>query len=322
MQTALLGYFCSRFDFLTMDNNRRIVVGERFSLPYRVTFADMDAEYRLSLESILGYFQDAAATYLAYHHIAAFDLQAEGNTWVIADYNVEICDKLPMWLDEVTTVICPSEVSGVKMYFDFQVVGKNGVVAAKGTCCWSAINVASARPLLLPNLMTIEGESVVKHDRVVYPAVTEASSEYRRLANRSDIDFNDHVNNISYVKIALSGIPADIAKKTLVRSLAVKFIRQSFLGEELVCRYSTDFSSFRTDCSDAVSHGENPSANPCNADLHGEELTANCSDTESHGGELTANCSIMNESGQEVCRLVFMLSPKPSWPSMRELIVR
>lgn len=305
-----------------MDNFKKIVVGEPFSMPYRVTFADMDAEYRLSLESILGYFQDAAASYLALRHVAAFDLQADGDTWVITDYSVEICDKLPMWLDEVTTVICPSEVSGVKVYFDFQVVGKNGVVAAKGTCCWSAINVASARPVPLPNLMTIEGESVVKHDRVVYPAVTEASSEYRRLANRSDIDFNDHVNNISYVKIALSGIPVDVAKKTMVRSLAVKFIRQSFLGEELVCRYSTDFSSFRTDCSDAVSHGENPSANPCNADLSGEELTANCSDTESHGGELTSNCSIMNESGQEVCRLVFTLSPKPSWPSMRELIVR
>ncbi|MCQ2144356.1 MAG: thioesterase [Bacteroidales bacterium] len=262
-----------------MDNYKKIVVGEPFSMPYRVTFADMDAEYRLSLESILGYFQDAAASYLALRHVAAFDLQAEGNTWVITDYNVEICGDLPMWRDDVVTEICPSEVSGVKIYFDFRVMGKNGDVAAKGTCCWSAINVASARPVALPNLMTVEGSTTVKHDRMLYPAVELAASEYSRLANRSDIDFNDHVNNISYVKIALSGMPAELMHGTVLKKLSIKFIRQSFLGEELVCRYSAPDG-------------------------------------------LSTNCSIVNGSGQEVCRLVIAMEPKPERPSIRETIVR
>lgn len=219
---------------------RSIKVGETHTRPYRVSFADMDRDYRLSMEAVLGYFQDAASDILVRRNIAAFDLHAQGCTWVISDFTVDMVNDMPMWRETVETVITPSEVSGVRVYFDFRIIAAGGRCVASGTCCWTAVNMETGRPTPIPSLMDVEGENQLRHDRLVFPAVTEPTGEYQHVADMSDIDFNEHVNNISYVKVAISALPADYVKSHALSHIAVKFMRQCYLSETLTCRYRTE----------------------------------------------------------------------------------
>ena len=51
-----------------------------------------------------------------------------------------------------------------------------------------------------------------------------------------DMDFNKHVGNRAYINHAIDDFPNDIIENEYVSSLAIKFIRQTFIGDTLVSR--------------------------------------------------------------------------------------
>lgn len=221
---------------------RTITIGEHFSQSNRLTANDIDPNYRLSTESVMSLFQDAVAAYLTTKHLAAFDLQPEGKTWVIAEYSLEICTDMPIWREEVETVICPTEISTVKAYFDFEIRSHDGQTVVSGSSCWSIVDYETGHTFPLPELIDVKGESEVRHKRNKFPEVGDEAEGFPYLTNISDIDFNKHVNNISYLRIAMSFMPVEYAMTHSVKCLAVKFLRQSFVHEKLICRYEPQTS--------------------------------------------------------------------------------
>ena len=69
---------------------KTITIGEEYTQDYRITCNDMDSEYRMTPQAILNMSQDTIAAYLTTRHIAAFDLQKEGFTWVLSEYTMEM----------------------------------------------------------------------------------------------------------------------------------------------------------------------------------------------------------------------------------------
>ncbi len=63
--------------------------------------------------------------------------------------------------------------------------------------------------------------------------------------NFRDIDFNNHVNNKSYINLAEMTIPDDFRESHALKSLSVKYCKESYLGDELSC------TTYRTDVKNA-----------------------------------------------------------------------
>ena len=57
---------------------------------YPVTCAEMDAHYRLTVDGVMTYHEDAVAKYLTTLNLAAFDLQKDGSTWIISEINMDL----------------------------------------------------------------------------------------------------------------------------------------------------------------------------------------------------------------------------------------
>ncbi|MGN0032749.1 MAG: acyl-[acyl-carrier-protein] thioesterase [Candidatus Limimorpha sp.] len=228
---------------------KNIVIGERFSQNYRVTGANMDSEYRMTVVAILSFFQDTVASYLTTRNIAAFDIADDGYLWVLSDYSLEIVGKMPLWRENIEAVICPSEVSAVKMFFDYYLRNNKGEVFAKGTSRWSIVNVLDGRPVRISEVAAVSGENDVKHPKMVFPPIVNKVMEYKHLTNISDIDFNNHVNNISYIKISLSALPLEIAKSYCLESLSIKFMCQCHINENITCEYDICLDDGRCLCS-------------------------------------------------------------------------
>ena len=59
--------------------------------------------------------------------------------------------------------------------------------------------------------------------------------------NISDIDFNNHTNNKSYLHIAAMALPEDFRKTHLLKTIQVRFNKETFIGDNLICRvYKTE----------------------------------------------------------------------------------
>ena len=54
-------------------------------------------------------------------------------------------------------------------------------------------------------------------------AVTHSDLDFKYITNISDIDFNGHVHNVSYLKIALSAIPYELSKTNVLKKMDIKF---------------------------------------------------------------------------------------------------
>ena len=215
---------------------KTITIGEDYTQDYRITCTDMDSEYRMTPQAILNMSQDTIAAYLTTRRLAAFDLQKEGFTWVLSEYTMEMTGELPLWREKIVVTVCPSEISSMKLHMDYLVMNKAGESIATGTSIWSIIGISTGRPEMISNHCTICGESVTRHPRNIVKALDRCDLQFHYITNISDIDFNGHVHNVSYLKIALSCIPYELARKMVVKKMTIKFLRQSFINEDLLCR--------------------------------------------------------------------------------------
>ena len=219
---------------------KTITIGEEYSQDYRITCNDMDSEYRMTPQAILNMSQDTIAAYLTTRRIAAFDLQKEGFTWVLSEYTIEVSGTLPLWREKIEVTVSPSEISSARLHIDYRISNLDGATVITGTSIWCIISVETGRPDKIGNHCTICGDSVTTHQRNIVNALERSDIQFHYITNISDIDFNGHVHNVSYLKIALSCIPYERAKTMVIKKAVIKFLKQSYINEDLLCRIEAD----------------------------------------------------------------------------------
>lgn len=218
---------------------------EKYTKTYSVILDNMDLiEYRLRPISAIMYLQDAFARYTATKRMAAYDLFSKNLYWVVGEFNIDFIDKLPFWSEEIKVEIWISEVSKLKIYTDYNIYYKNKVFA-KGNACWFLIDSNSKRPVKTDDVKTkfeICNELVLgEHKKFTFPEIKEKVSAIEHKMNLSDLDFNNHVNNKSYINIAEMTAPFEYKKTHVLRELKIRFSHETFLNDVLTCYlYKTD----------------------------------------------------------------------------------
>lgn len=216
----------------------------------------MDPEYRLRYEGILSFFQDVVATYLETENLAAFQIRPDGRMWIISEITARVTDRLPVWMEKVFVTISPTEVSSLKMYFDYSLANADGKVFADGSSCWSIMDIESGRPVRLSDFIRFVGENSIRHTKNLLPAVTDAAFEEQHRVTAYDLDFNYHLNNIRYVTMALASVPVDVVRHGAMSNLIIRFMRQCFADEILTCRYSSADFTDEVGCSIVNQEGQ------------------------------------------------------------------
>ena len=218
---------------------------QKYSHTYNVILDNMDLfHYRLRPISAIMYLQDAFARFTATKKMAAYDLFATNQYWIITEINMEFTDVLPYWSEEIKAKIWISELSKLKVYTDFNIY-YNDKVFAKGNILWFIIDKDSKRPAktdVVAERFEVCNELVLgEHTKFVLPQSKEKFNEITHKINLSDLDFNKHVNNKSYINLAENAVPDEFKKTNTIKQLKVKFSRESFLNDVLTCTtYTTN----------------------------------------------------------------------------------
>ncbi len=211
----------------------------KYSHTYNVILDNMDMqEYRLRPISAIMYIQDAFARYCGTKRVAAYDLFSENLIWVVGEFNIKFPDILPYWSEEIIVNIWISEITKLKIYADYELCYKNNVFA-KGNSCWFLLNDKSKRPVktdIIANKFEICNELTMgEHKKFSLENGINKISEINHKNNLSDIDFNNHVNNKSYINLAEATANKEFKRTHTLKSLYVKFNKESFLDDVLNC---------------------------------------------------------------------------------------
>ena len=224
----------------------------KYKKTYNVILDNMDLfEYRLRPISAIMYLQDAFARYTATKKMAAYDLFATNQIWIVAEFNVDFVEDLPFWSEEIEINIWISEITKLKVYTDYELKCK-GITFAKGNALWFIIDKETKRPAktdVVSQRFEVCSELVFEeHKKFILPQATEVYTKIEHKNNLSDIDFNKHVNNKSYLNLAEMTAPDEFRKTRVLKNLHIKFNKETFLDDILIC------TTNRTELPDTYTH--------------------------------------------------------------------
>jgi len=211
---------------------------DKYTHRYSITAADMNKEYRLSPHASLLYFQDAFARFMACLHFAAFDVAKQNRMWVITEFCLQNTSADVFWTDDIDVTIWFSEVTSLRVYSEFSISKKDGTLVANGYGSWTLLNIETRsleKTSCLAGLPIVDERTTESHRKLRFPVTDNRLMHIEHKVNFSDLDFNGHVNNRSYINIAMQTAANEFLAKYYAEVLVVHWQHETYLGDEIDC---------------------------------------------------------------------------------------
>lgn len=205
-----------------------------YSLNYKVTTSTCDSEGKLKLYSALQMMQDCSEMWIDSEPQVKDYFARENMAQLLASRQVEIV-RVPDFKEELTVT---TSVYGMKPMFGFR---NTFIYDAEGKPCYRTWSMGAFVDKAYGKLKrvddTVAGSLLIepqlemdyKDRRIILPK-TEGEVLEPVKVMRSDIDYNKHLNNANYVRMAMELLPEDFE----IKGLRVEYRVAAKLGDMLV----------------------------------------------------------------------------------------
>ena len=200
-----------------------------YSLTYKVTTSTCDSEGKLKLYSALQMMQDCSEMWIDSEPGVKRYFAEQNMAQLLATRQVEIV-RVPEFKEELTVT---TSVYGMKPMFGFR---NTFIYDAEGKPCyktWSMgafVDKVAGKDATIQS-MTLEPQLEMNYkDRRIILLKTEGEEQHPIKVLRADIDYNKHLNNANYVRMAMELLPENF----VVNGLRVEYRVAAKLGDCLI----------------------------------------------------------------------------------------
>ena len=184
-----------------------------YSLKYKVTTSTCDSEGRLKLYSALQMMQDCSEMWIDSEPGVKQYFAEQNMAQLLATRQVEIV-RVPQFKEELTVT---STVYGMKPMFGFR---NTFIYDAEGRPCYKTWSMGAFVDKATGTLKRVDDATIASmaiepqlemnyRDRRIIPPKEGGTLLDPVRVMRADIDYNHHVNNANYVRIAMELLPED-----------------------------------------------------------------------------------------------------------------
>ena len=206
-----------------------------YSLDYKVTTSTCDSEGRLKLYSALQMMQDCSEMWIDSEPCVKRYFEEQNMTQLLASRQVEII-RVPEYKEQLTVT---TSVYGMKPMFGFR---NTFIYDADGQPCYRTWSMGAFVDKTAGKLKRVDDATIAsmnlepklemnyKDRRIILPkdeSVGEKCDPVR--VQRADIDYNRHVNNANYIRMAMELLPEDFE----IKELRVEYRVAAKLGDTL-----------------------------------------------------------------------------------------
>ncbi len=209
---------------------------------YQPVLEDYKKNGDMKLGSILKILENSGNKHSDTAGDAILEGSSNGKGWVMTDWYIELIsypkygDKIKActWSEPVKqTFVC---TRNFEMYC-------NGELTVKGMTKWILLDLTNGRPCKITQEIIDQYKPEDKEvfpgsklDRLVTPE--SFSRETQISIRRADIDFNDHVHNLTYLDYALEALPQEVYDNRNFKKLRISYKQAVKSGEEILCKYT------------------------------------------------------------------------------------
>lgn len=206
---------------------------------FPVRFGAIDRSDKLTLSGMFEYFQEAAISHAENLGVGREAMASAKQGWVLSRMTV-LVDRRPNYCETITVRTWPR--GGEKLFamrnFDIRDKDDNAVVSARSA--WLIVDLEKRRPLrpqqVMDNLPLNEGIDSLPQEANSCTGLEERANLEKvteRKALYTDIDYNGHVNNVSYIKWIEDCIEPDLLEKAQKMRLDINYLNEILFGENI-----------------------------------------------------------------------------------------
>ncbi len=221
-----------------------------YKTDYKVRYSEVDCNYCMRLDYVFTHFQDITGLHSIEMGIDGKNLLEKSNAfWVLTKIKMKI-GHLPSFEESIEIETWPTEARGVRFGRNYN-ISQNGQILVSGISEWCTLDADSGRPrkadtIAYPHTMehrkeqSRAGEFLKNKENV-----DEAMLHHTHCSSLTDIDTNNHTNNIAYLRMILNCFSKSEFEMLNIDEFQVAFLAQTFYGDEIdVYKKQTDYGFY------------------------------------------------------------------------------
>ena len=207
----------------------------KYSFSSRIRFSETDINKRLTIGSLIDYFQDCSTFQAEDLGIGFERLEKENAAWLLMFWQIEI-NRLPMLGEEVETTTWAYDFKDFYGLRNFTMTEAEGQIAACANSVWVLFDVKKGRPVRIPDDLLERYETEPKLDmdyaprKIRIPGTITPQQGEEIHVTKQHLDTNHHVNNGRYISFALQYLPDDFE----LSGLLVEYRNQAKEGDRIL----------------------------------------------------------------------------------------
>ena len=173
------------------------------------------------------------------------ELAPYGCVWVLARQHVRF-ERPVLHKERIKMLTWHKGMEGLYFLRDYQLLGADGQPAVNSTSSWVIMNLAErrvARGEFLTEIVSTDPQSpdealTERAAKVTVPRGTELELIGTHTVRYSDVDYNQHANNVKYTVWTMDALPEELTWGKFLRELTVNFNKEARPGETVELWYA------------------------------------------------------------------------------------
>lgn len=206
-----------------------------YSFDSRIRFSEICEDRKLSLNSIINYFQDCSNFHSEAVNLGLDTLDQHRRIWMLASWQICICHR-PEMCEPVTVSTWPYHFKGFYGYRNFRMTGPEDEMLAYANSIWIFLDAATGTPVrVAPQDVNGYGmDEKLAMDYAPRKINIPDAGDWREpmRIKRSHLDVYHHVNNGRYIQLAQDYLPPDFE----IRQMRAEYKQQAVENSIIVPR--------------------------------------------------------------------------------------
>ncbi len=203
-----------------------------YTFDSRVRYSETDCEGKLSMASLLNYFQDATTFHSEDLGVGVRYMKQIGQVWVLSSWQI-VVERYPTFGEHVTIGTVPYDFKSFLGYRNFAMFDEKGERLAVANTLWTLLDLQSGKPTA-PSEEMRETYHVGERLEMEYAPrkIVIPDGGTRRepiIVKKHHLDTNHHVNNGQFVDMAMEFLPEAFS----IGQLRAEYKKQAFLDDIL-----------------------------------------------------------------------------------------
>lgn len=213
---------------------------EMYTFESRIRYSEINEYEYLSMEGLINYFQDCSTFQSEDLEIGIDYLKSMDQAWIVNYWQIDVY-RYPRLGERVVIGTSPYQLRGFMGLRNFMMETVEGERLVNANSVWSLFNMKKMAPARITPEITEKYILGEPFDMEYTPRKISLPGEGEVLCVREKplmtvqehhLDTNHHVNNVQYVRLALSTLPEGL----VIRRLRIMYQKQAYLGDQMLPR--------------------------------------------------------------------------------------